>query len=146
VPPGRASSATDSPELLDIGEVSARTGLAPSKLRFYEQRGLIEHEDRFGLRRQFPADVVHRLAFVVLAQEAGFTLDEIGELLASRGGEWKKVAARKHEELARRMNRLEHVLARLEHALDCESPTLMQCEHEHHHILHTIALQPRWGT
>jgi len=145
VPPGAATSPS-SDELLDIGEVSARTGLAPSKLRFYEQRGLIEHEDRFGLRRQFPADVVHRIAFILLAQEAGFTLDEIGELFASRGKEWKKVAARKHEELAHRMNRLEHVRARLEHALECDSPTLMQCEHEHHHILHTIALQPRWGT
>jgi DNA-binding transcriptional MerR regulator len=145
VPPGATpTSAAD--ELLDIGEVSARTGLAPSKLRFYEQRGLIEHEDRFGLRRQFPADVVHRISFILLAQEAGFTLDEIGELLDSRGKEWKKVAARKHQELRGRLTRLEHVLARLEHALECESPTLMQCQHEHHHVLHTIALQPRFGT
>jgi DNA-binding transcriptional MerR regulator len=133
-------------ELLDIGEVSSRTGLAPSTLRFYEQRGLIESDARVGLRRQFPSDVVHRIAFILLAQEAGFTLDEIGEMLASRGKEWRRVAARTQQELRGRLTRLEHVLARLEHALECPSPTLMQCEHEHHHILHTIALQPRWGT
>ena len=133
-------------ELLDIGEVSARTGLAPSKLRFYEHRGLIESDTRFGLRRQFPPNVLHRIGFILLAQEAGFTLDEIGALFASRGKEWKRIARRKHAELRERIERLEHVRARLEHALECPSPTLMQCDHEHHHVLHTIALQPRWST
>src|SRR4051794_21288551 len=94
--------------LLDIGEVSARTGLAPSKLRFYEQRGLIESDTRFGLRRQFPANVLHRIGFILLAQEAGFTLDEIGALFASRGKEWKRIARRKHTELRERIERLEH--------------------------------------
>jgi DNA-binding transcriptional MerR regulator len=133
-------------ELLDIGDVSTRTGLAPSKLRFYESRGLIEHEDRKGLRRQYHPVVIDRLAFIVLSQEAGFTLDEIGQLLASRGREWKRIARHKHREVSDRIARLEAVRVRLEHAIECSSPTLMQCEHPRHAWSHAIPVLPRWST
>jgi DNA-binding transcriptional MerR regulator len=135
----------DSDDLLDIGEVSARTGLAPSKLRFYEARGLIEHDDRKGLRRQYAPVVIDRLAFIVLSQEAGLTLDEISTLLASRGREWKRMARRKHNEISDRIERLEAVRVRLAHALDCPSPTFMQCEHPRHTLAHSYAFAPRFS-
>jgi DNA-binding transcriptional MerR regulator len=132
--------------LLDIGDVSARTGLAPSKLRFYEARGLIEHEDRKGLRRQYSPVVIDRLAFIVLSQEAGFTLEEIGQLFASRGREWKRIARRKHGEVSERIERLESVRVRLEHALECASPSFHQCDHTRHSLSHAFPLRPRWST
>ncbi|MFD0637979.1 MerR family DNA-binding transcriptional regulator [Catenulispora yoronensis] len=46
-------AAVDTETPLDIGEVAARSGLAPSALRFYEQRGLIESTGRNGLRRTY---------------------------------------------------------------------------------------------
>jgi MerR family redox-sensitive transcriptional activator SoxR len=133
-------------ELLDIGEVSERTGLAPSALRFYEQRGLIAHDDRKGLRRQYSPVVIDRLAFIVLGQEAGLTLDELAQLLASRGREWKRIARRKHGEVSARIERLEAVRTRLEHALECSSPTFTQCDHRHHALSHVFPVQPRWST
>ncbi|MDQ1521550.1 MAG: hypothetical protein QOI55_2623 [Actinomycetota bacterium] len=133
-------------QLLDIGDVSTRTGLAPSKLRFYESRGLIEHEDRKGLRRQYHPVVIDRLAFIVLSQEAGLTLDEIGQLFASRGREWKRIVRRKHGEVSERIERLEAVRVRLEHALECSSPSFHQCDHVRHSLSHAIPLRPRWST
>ena len=136
----------DDHQLLDIGEVSARTGLAPSKLRFYEAQGLIEHHDRKGLRRQYAPIVIDRLAFIVLSQEAGLTLDEIGRLFAARGRDWKRIARHKHNEISARIERLEAVRVRLEHALECPSPTFVQCEHPHHTVAHAFALSPSWSS
>lgn len=67
---------------LSIREVAARSGVAPSALRFYEARGLIvAHRARSGHRRYHRA-VLRRLAFIVFAQRVGLTLGEIREELA----------------------------------------------------------------
>src|SRR2546423_14544607 len=69
-------------DLLTIGEVSRRSGVASSALRFYEQRGLIASERRDGGQRRYPRHVLRRIAFIVFAQRGGLTLDEIGAELA----------------------------------------------------------------
>ena len=71
-------------DVLDIGEVTERTGVAVSTLRYYEERGLIESVGRRGLRRQFSADVVDRLALIALGRAAGFSLEEIGGYFGGR--------------------------------------------------------------
>jgi MerR family redox-sensitive transcriptional activator SoxR len=69
-------------ELLTIGEVSRRTGVATSALRFYEERGLIG-SDRVGSgHRRYPRPVLRRIAFIVFAQRVGLSLGEIGAELA----------------------------------------------------------------
>jgi MerR family transcriptional regulator, redox-sensitive transcriptional activator SoxR len=70
------------PELLTIGEVSKRSGVAASALRFYEQRGLIESHRAGSGHRRYPRPVLRRVAFIVFAQKVGLTLDEIGAELA----------------------------------------------------------------
>ncbi len=55
--------------LLDIGEVSARSGLAASALRFYEREQIIVSADRKGLRRQFRPDVLTTLAVVSMCRQ-----------------------------------------------------------------------------
>jgi MerR family redox-sensitive transcriptional activator SoxR len=69
-------------ELLTIGEVSRRSGVAASALRFYEERGLIVSERAGSGHRRYPRPVLRRIAFVVFAQRVGLTLDEIGAELA----------------------------------------------------------------
>jgi MerR family redox-sensitive transcriptional activator SoxR len=67
--------------LLSIGEVSRRSGVAASALRFYEQRGLISSERAGSGHRQFRREVLRRIAFIVFAQRIGLSLEEIaGEL------------------------------------------------------------------
>ncbi len=69
-------------ELLTIGEVSRRSGVASSALRFYEERGLIASERAGSGHRRFRRPMLRRIAFVVFAQRMGLTLDEIGAELA----------------------------------------------------------------
>jgi len=68
--------------VLTITEVSRRSGVASSALRFYEERGLIASERSPSRHRRFPRSVLRRIAFIVFAQRIGLTLDEIGAELA----------------------------------------------------------------
>src|ERR1700746_2653518 len=63
--------------LLTISEVSRRSGVAASALRFYEERGLIRSERAGSGHRRYPRAVLRRIAFVVFAQRIGLKLDEI---------------------------------------------------------------------
>jgi MerR family transcriptional regulator, redox-sensitive transcriptional activator SoxR len=68
-------------ELLTIGEVARRSGVAASALRFYEERGLIRSERSSAGHRRFARPMIRRVAFIVFAQRVGLSLDEIhGEL------------------------------------------------------------------
>src|SRR3954451_17240451 len=67
---------------MTIGEVSKRSGVAASALRFYEQRGLITSERAGSGHRRYPRPVLRRIAFIVFAQKVGLTLDEIANELA----------------------------------------------------------------
>ena len=69
-------------ELLTIGEIARRSGVASSALRFYEERGLIASERSGSGHRRYPRAVLRRIAFIVFAQRIGLTLDEIGAELA----------------------------------------------------------------
>lgn len=103
--------------LLSIGEVSQRTQLRPSALRFYEEKGLITPTTRVGGKRRYHPAILRRLALIEMATRAGFTLAETGALLgdASDGStpqQWDELATRKVHELeetiqrARTMQRL----------------------------------------
>src|SRR6185436_12973985 len=69
-------------DLLPIGEVARRSGVASSALRFYEERGLISSERQGSGHRRYPRPVLRRIAFIVFAQRIGLTLEEIGVELA----------------------------------------------------------------
>jgi DNA-binding transcriptional MerR regulator len=117
-------------ELLDIGEVAARTGLAASALRFYEREQIIASAERKGLRRQYGAEVLDTLAVVAMCRRAGFSLSEIKLLLATGGrSEWKVFAARKRDELRAQVEHLGTIAEQLDHALQCPSPNVFDCEH-----------------
>src|SRR3712207_3694702 len=68
---------------LTIGQVSARSGVAPSALRYYEQQGLITSGRTSGGARRYPRSVLRRLAFVRAAQNVGLSLGEIRDALGS---------------------------------------------------------------
>lgn len=66
---------------LSIGDVAERSGVAPSAIRFYEERGLIRSWRTPSGHRRFDRAVLRRLAFIVFAQRVGLSLEEIGEAL-----------------------------------------------------------------
>lgn len=117
-------------DLLDIGEVAARSGMAPSALRYYERVGMIASAERKGLRRQYDPEVLDVLAMVALCRKAGFTLAEIRELLATGGdASWKQLAVSKRDELRAQARHLTMLADQIDHALGCRSPNAFECEH-----------------
>lgn len=120
----RTSAAADGGRPLRIGEVAKASGVAVETLRFYERRGLLGRPARTESNyRVYGAAVLERLAFIKRAQAIGFTLDEIGEILAeSAEGRLpcrhvRATARRKLEELDRRIGELRRYRAELARTL-----------------------------
>src|SRR3712207_7588273 len=70
-------------DLLTIGELARRSGLAPSALRYYEELGLIVSRRTPSGRRTFERSTLRRLAFVRAGRNVGLTLEEIAAALAT---------------------------------------------------------------
>ncbi len=115
--------------MLDIGEVAERSGVAPSALRFYEEKGLIRSIGRRGLRRLFEPDVVERLALISLGRVAGFSLDEIAGMFGADGEPLidRQTLEDKAEEIDRTIRRLSAMRDGLRHAAACSAPSHMEC-------------------
>ncbi|MBN8552470.1 MAG: MerR family DNA-binding protein [Caulobacterales bacterium] len=71
---------------LTIGQLAQAGGVGVETVRYYQRRGLIETPLRAGEIRRYGAPVLRRLRFIRAAQAGGFTLEEIGELLALDAG------------------------------------------------------------
>ncbi|CAG2137478.1 hypothetical protein LMG31506_01846 [Cupriavidus yeoncheonensis] len=74
---------------MKIGELAGRTGLAPSRIRFYERIGLLKVERQSNGYRTYPPQAVLLLDLIAAAQQAGFSLDEIRTLLPPDLAQWK---------------------------------------------------------
>jgi DNA-binding transcriptional MerR regulator len=114
---------------VDIAEVAARSGAAPSALRFYEEKGLIRSSGRHGLRRQYPDEVIDHLALISLGREAGLTLDEIGTMLRAGGRARidRALLARRADEFDEQIRKLTAVRDGLRHAATCQAPDHFAC-------------------
>ena len=118
---------------LMIDEVAKRAAVRPSAIRYYEAVGVLPPPRRVGGQRRYDEGVLARLAVVRLAQEVGFTIAEVRELVA--GYEDQGVAAERWRELARRkLTAVEAHLVRAERmrrvlvdSLGCDCPTLDAC-------------------
>lgn len=114
---------------LDIGEVAQRSGVPASTLRFYEEKGLIASIGRHGLRRQFDARVLERLALIALGRSAGFSLDEIALMFAPDGKPRldRRMFSARAEELDKTIRELSAIRDGLRHAAACPAPSHMEC-------------------
>ena len=69
--------------MLTIGKIAAQAGITADSVRYYEHEGLIKPAAKSGSGyRLYEADAVRRLRFIRSAQQCGFTLAEIRQLLA----------------------------------------------------------------
>ncbi|MFM9380323.1 MerR family transcriptional regulator [Pseudomonas sp. UV AK001] len=86
---------------MKIGELAQQSGLSASSIRFYEAQGLIPKVERLGNGyRRYPPQVLQTLNIIRSAQQAGFSLEELKQLLPAAGtGEFK------HEELVEGLTR-----------------------------------------
>jgi len=114
---------------MDISEVSKRSGLPASTLRYYEERGLIASVGRQGLRRRFDPGVLEQLALISLGQAAGFTLDEISQMFSADGRPSidRAMLASKADQIDAMITRLHAMSDSLRHAAKCPAPSHMEC-------------------
>lgn len=122
------------PDQLTISEVSRRSGVASSALRFYEERGLISSERAGSGHRRYPRPVLRRIAFIVFAQRVGLTLDEIGRELAKlppdrapNRRDWSRLSASWTSRIDERIEELERLRAGLTECIGCGCLSLERC-------------------
>lgn len=115
--------------LLDIGDLAARSGVAPSALRYYEEVGLIRSEGRRGLRRQYGAETLTQLSLIALGKTAGFSLTEIGAMFGKDG-----TPHLPRLDLQQRADQIDHQIRglamlskALRHVAGCSAENHMEC-------------------
>jgi MerR family transcriptional regulator, redox-sensitive transcriptional activator SoxR len=122
-------------DLLTIGEVSRRSGVASSALRFYEQRGLIRSERNGSGHRRYARAVLRRIAFIVFAQRLGLTLDEVASELAKLPAnrvpdkpDWSKLSTSWTTRIDERIAELQRLRAGLVGCIGCGCLSLELCQ------------------
>lgn len=121
-------------EWLSIGEVAARTGAAPSALRFYEDQGLVRSQRSGGGQRRYPRDVLRRIAFIRAAQQVGLSLDEIRDALATlpagrtpTKADWARLATAWRPRLDEQIAMLERLRDKLTSCIGCGCLSFKAC-------------------
>jgi MerR family redox-sensitive transcriptional activator SoxR len=122
-------------DLLTITEVSRRSGVASSALRFYEARGLIQSERNGSGHRHYPRAALRRIAFIVFAQKMGLSLQEIGTELAKlpdnrvpQKADWARISASWTRRIDQRIDELKRLRAGLTQCIGCGCLSLRQCQ------------------
>lgn len=120
--------------MLTIGQVAARTGLAVSAIRFYEEKGLVRSERNAGGQRRFHRADLRRLSFVLIAQRLGFSLAEIKALLADLPltvapdpADWARLSAGMRADIDARIAALTALRDRLDGCIGCGCLSLAKC-------------------
>ena len=128
-PPGPAERA-----FLSIGELSQRAGLAPSALRYYEAQGLITSVRSAGNQRQYPREMLRRVAFIRAAQAMGLSLETITTALASlpdgrtpTRADWARLSAAWRPLLEARIAELCRLRDQLASCIGCGCLSLPSC-------------------
>ena len=124
----------DKNDLLPIGDLARRTGLAVSAIRFYEDKGLVQALRTGGNQRRFLRSDIRRLSFILIAQKVGLGLAEIEAELAKlpQGrtptlSDWQKINRTMKQELDKRIALLRRTRLKLEECLGCGCLSLDRC-------------------
>jgi MerR family redox-sensitive transcriptional activator SoxR len=124
----------NSAPLLTIGELSRRTGLSVSAIRFYEARGLVAAVRSAGNQRRFARADLRRLSFALIAQQLGLSLGEIADELATlpqkrapTRQDWQRMSARIRGTLQKKIDMLERTRELLDGCIGCGCLSLAKC-------------------
>jgi MerR family transcriptional regulator, redox-sensitive transcriptional activator SoxR len=123
-----------SEELLPIGVVAERTGVAPSALRYYEREGLVRAVRSPGGARRYAREVLRRVAFIRVAQRIGLSLEEIKAALASLPAErtpnkadWERLSRSWRPRIDEQIDVLERLRDELSSCIGCGCLSLRAC-------------------
>ena len=123
-----------SASLLTISELSRRSGVAPSALRYYEDLGLISAERTAGNQRRYPRHMLRRVAFVRAGRQLGLTLREVQAALdtlpagrAPTRADWSRAARAWQARIDQRVAELRRMSATLSSCIGCGCLSLRRC-------------------
>jgi MerR family redox-sensitive transcriptional activator SoxR len=121
-------------EQLSIGQVSERTGVAVSALRYYEREGLLRADRTEGGQRRFPREVIRRVSFVRIAQQVGLSLEEIRTALEAlpsdrtpTKGDWARLSSAWRSRLDEQIASLTRLRDDLTSCIGCGCLSLKAC-------------------
>ena len=125
----------DKNDLLPIGVLAQRTGLAVSAIRFYEEKGLITALRTSGNQRRFLRSDIRRLSFILIAQKLGLGLVEIEVELAKlpqgrtpSQSDWQRISRSMRVQLDAKIQLLTRTRAKLEECIGCGCLSLQRCQ------------------
>ena len=120
--------------MLTIGQLSERSGVATSAIRFYESRGLVESARTTGNQRRYAQATLRRVSFIRAAQRVGLTLDEISEALATLPSgrtptkkDWSRLSASWRARLDEQIRAIEKLRDNLDGCIGCGCLSLQKC-------------------
>ena len=121
-------------DVLTIGDLANRTGLSVSAIRFYEEKGLVASTRNAGGQRRFMRSDIRRLSFVLIAQQLGFTIEQIRQQLQSlplertpTKSDWTKMSHGFRKELDTRIDLLVQLRDNLDSCIGCGCLSLRKC-------------------
>jgi len=117
-------------QLLTIGEVARRAGVATSALRYWEELGLLPAPARISGQRRYPESAARLVGLILLLRDVGFTLAEQKAFMAARAtapGDWQRLAQRKLAELDGQIANAQTAREAITHALRCPHEDILQC-------------------
>ncbi|SIT89781.1 redox-sensitive transcriptional activator SoxR [Microbacterium sp. RU33B] len=124
----------DSGELLTIGEVSQRTGVATSALRFYEELGLIGSTRTAGNQRLFARHMLRRVALISVAKRLGIPLSDVHSVFAAvpmdrppSQKEWQTASRGWKRQLEERRREIEQLERELTGCIGCGCLSMKAC-------------------
>lgn len=115
--------------LIDIGELSRRSGMPPSTLRYYEEVGLIRSDGRRGLRRQYGAETLTQLTLITMGKLAGFSLEDIRAMFSAQDAPAlpRRDLHSRADEIDRQVRSLTTLSKALRHVAECPAPSHLEC-------------------
>jgi MerR family redox-sensitive transcriptional activator SoxR len=124
-----------SSDLLPIGDLARRTGLAVSAIRFYEAKGLVTAMRTMGNQRRFMRSDIRRLSFILIAQRLGLSLPEIEAQLATlpKGrtpaqSDWQRISRSMRKQIDDRIQLLTRVRVKIDECIGCGCLSLQRCQ------------------
>ncbi len=124
----------DKNDLLPIGVLAQRTGLAVSAIRFYDEKGLITSLRTSGNQRRFLRSDIRLLSFILIAQKLGLGLVEIEVELAKlpqgrtpSQSDWQRISRSMRVQLDAKIQLLTRTRAKLEECIGCGCLSLQRC-------------------
>ncbi len=120
---------------LSIGQLAERTGVSVPAIRFYENKGLVQPSRNAGGQRRFKRADVRRISFILIAQQLGLTIREIGDALAAlpdrrtpTQADWARISTGLKDRLDQQIEELTRMRGRLDSCIGCGCLSLKACQ------------------